>query len=79
MYQEGNGGAVPVDTTVFADDLSLYQHTAEGMQKVVDGVLLFCGLTGMRCNVDKTRWMSLNGAGQLPHSEPLAPLCPTCR
>ena len=32
------------------------------MQKVVDGVLLFCGLTGMRCNVDKTRWLSLNGA-----------------
>jgi hypothetical protein len=65
MYQEGNGSNVPVDTTVFADDLSPYQHTTEGMQKVVDGVLLFCRLTGMRCNVDKTRWMSLNGAVQL--------------
>ena len=49
-------------STVFADDVSLYQSTGEGVQQVMDGVLLFCGLTGMRCNVDKTRWLTLNGA-----------------
>ena len=49
-------------STVFADDVSLYQSTGKGMQRVADGVLIFCGLTGMRCNVDKTRWLSLNGA-----------------
>ena len=60
--EKGRTVEIMIMSTVFADDVSLYQSTGKGMQKVVDGVLLFCGLTGMRCNVDKTRWLSLNGA-----------------
>jgi hypothetical protein len=34
---------VEIMSTVFADDVSLYQSTGEGVQQVMDGVLLFCG------------------------------------
>jgi hypothetical protein len=61
-YEGEKGKTVEIMSTVFADDVSLYQCTGEGVQQVMDGVLLFCGLTGMRCNVDKTRWLTLNGA-----------------
>jgi hypothetical protein len=61
-YEGEKGKTVEIMSTVFADDVSLYQSTGEGVQQVMDGVLLFCGLTGMRCNVDKTRWLTLNGA-----------------
>jgi hypothetical protein len=60
-YEGGKGRNVEIMSTVFADDVSLYQSTGKKMQRVVDGVLLVCGFTGMRCNVDKTRRLSLNG------------------
>ena len=68
---------VEVSETVFADDASLYQKSLASMQSVVDACMLFCGLTGMHCNIGKCRWMAtagtdvgqgiLSGVQWLPH------------
>jgi hypothetical protein len=47
-YEGGKGKTAEIMSIVFADDVSLYQTTGEGMKRVMDRVLLFCGLTGMR-------------------------------
>jgi hypothetical protein len=31
------------------------------MQTVVDACMLFCGFTGMHCNIEKCRWMATMG------------------
>jgi hypothetical protein len=53
--------SVEVSETVFADDASLYQRSLASMQAVVDACMLFCGLTGMHCNIGKCRWMATAG------------------
>jgi hypothetical protein len=52
---------VEVSETVFADDASLSQRSLNSMQTVVDACMLFCGFTGMHCNIGKCRWMATMG------------------
>jgi hypothetical protein len=57
----GEDDVVEVRETIFADDASLYSGSIEGMQKIVDACVLFCGFTGMRANLSKCRWMVAGG------------------
>ena len=47
----GEDEVVEVRETIFADDASLYSGSIEGMQKIVDACMMFCGFTGMRANL----------------------------
>jgi hypothetical protein len=57
----GEDEVVEVRETIFADDAGLYSGSIEGMQKIVDACMLFCGFTGMRANLSKCRWMVAGG------------------
>ena len=50
-----------IDATIYADDASVYQANLSALQGVVDAAMLFCGFTGMRCNLDKCWWMATFG------------------
>jgi hypothetical protein len=39
----------------------IYQKSLASMKSVVDACMLFCGLTGMHCNIGKCRWMATAG------------------
>ena len=64
QYPDGSGGHVSIDATIYADDASVYQASVRSLQKVVDAAMLFCGFTGMRCNLDKCWWMATFEVGE---------------
>jgi hypothetical protein len=61
VYRVSEIETVEVSETVFADDASLYQRSLKSMQSVVNACMLFCGFTGMHCNIEKCRWMATAG------------------
>jgi hypothetical protein len=50
-------GEDEVRETIFADDTSLYSGSIEGIQKIVDACMLFCGTWGEDGNDGRMRWV----------------------
>ncbi|MCO5612696.1 hypothetical protein L7F22_066965 [Adiantum nelumboides] len=56
--QEGPAiGMLVLVLLIYADDLALFAHTIEALQKLVDAIHAFCENTGLSVNVNKTKFI----------------------
>ena len=59
----------PVSTLLFADDVSLFSCSVEGLQRMINRVAEYASYWGLEVNVDKTNCMVFRRGGKVAKSE----------